>query len=315
MKTWYTKEFADLTSVSTRTLHHYDHIDLLKPSIRQPNGYRLYSEGDLLKLQQIIALKFFGFKLLEIQKMLDKKEDVLQHFSVQSQLMQEKANAFLEASKILSAIVSECDSSGSISWEKIIEMIEVFQMTKALEENWVSDVLNSEELKEYAQFKKNLETRSSQAQKDAFHSDWANLVKEVSDHLDTDPKSVVGRQLGKRCMDMVNKLYGKEHAALRRKIWEKGFKENKMDDEHGLTPEIVAWLDRAIDAHYRHEIYSLLEKVTSEPSKDHLAQWKSLMDEMCGNDDASRKELFDEAMSDPKISRVAKAWLLEQGTR
>ena len=59
MKGWYIKAFADLTGVSVRTLHHYDKIGLLKPSIRQANGYRLYSEADLLKQQQIIALKFF----------------------------------------------------------------------------------------------------------------------------------------------------------------------------------------------------------------------------------------------------------------
>lgn len=38
-----------------QTLHHYDRINLLKPSIRFANGYRVYSEKDLLKLQQIAA--------------------------------------------------------------------------------------------------------------------------------------------------------------------------------------------------------------------------------------------------------------------
>ena len=63
MKTWYAKQLSDLANVSIRTLHYYDKIDLLKPSIRRPNGYRLYSETDLAKLQQIVALKFFGFEL------------------------------------------------------------------------------------------------------------------------------------------------------------------------------------------------------------------------------------------------------------
>ena len=38
-----------MTGVSVQTLHHYDRIGLLKPSLRQPNGYRIYSEKDLLK--------------------------------------------------------------------------------------------------------------------------------------------------------------------------------------------------------------------------------------------------------------------------
>lgn len=65
MKQWYAKEFSRLTHVSVRILHHYDKIGLLKPSLRLSNRYRLYSEQDLSKLQQIIALKFFGFELAQ----------------------------------------------------------------------------------------------------------------------------------------------------------------------------------------------------------------------------------------------------------
>ena len=76
MKQWYAKELSQLTQVSVRTLHHYDKIGLLKPSLRQSNDYRLYSEKDLLKLQQIIALKFFGFELSQIKLLLAKQDDV-----------------------------------------------------------------------------------------------------------------------------------------------------------------------------------------------------------------------------------------------
>jgi DNA-binding transcriptional MerR regulator len=34
------------------------------------NGYRVYSEKDFLKLQQIVALKFFGFELSQIKALL-----------------------------------------------------------------------------------------------------------------------------------------------------------------------------------------------------------------------------------------------------
>ena len=69
MAQWRIKEISDLTKISVRTLHHYDKIGLLKSSMRESNGYRWYSEGDLAKLQQIIALKFFGFSLGQIKTM------------------------------------------------------------------------------------------------------------------------------------------------------------------------------------------------------------------------------------------------------
>jgi DNA-binding transcriptional MerR regulator len=67
MAHWFVKDLSRLTSVSVQTLHHYDRIGLLHPSDRMPNGYRVYTEKDLLKLQQIIALKYFGFELQQIK--------------------------------------------------------------------------------------------------------------------------------------------------------------------------------------------------------------------------------------------------------
>ena len=54
MAQWKIKQMSDLTGVSVRTLHHYDKIGLLSPSMRTSNGYRIYSKENLAKLQQII---------------------------------------------------------------------------------------------------------------------------------------------------------------------------------------------------------------------------------------------------------------------
>src|SRR5580693_5760563 len=91
MAQWYVKDLSKLTQVSVQTLHHYDRIGLLEPSVRLPNGYRLYSEKDLLKLQQIIALKYFGFELTQIRTLLMGEEDIIDHFAIQSQFLEEKA--------------------------------------------------------------------------------------------------------------------------------------------------------------------------------------------------------------------------------
>lgn len=37
------KEVSQLSGVSVRTLHYYDEIDLLKPSVVAENGYRYYN--------------------------------------------------------------------------------------------------------------------------------------------------------------------------------------------------------------------------------------------------------------------------------
>jgi len=48
---------ARMAGVSVRTLHHYDHTGLLKPSARTEAGYRLYGEPELLRLQQILFFR------------------------------------------------------------------------------------------------------------------------------------------------------------------------------------------------------------------------------------------------------------------
>ena len=47
-------EVAKLTGITIRTLHYYDEIGLLEPTKADKTKYRLYSENDLEKLQQIL---------------------------------------------------------------------------------------------------------------------------------------------------------------------------------------------------------------------------------------------------------------------
>ncbi|MCI0536940.1 MAG: MerR family transcriptional regulator [Verrucomicrobiales bacterium] len=66
-------EFAKRSRVTVRTLHHYDHIGLLKPSEHTGVGFRLYRDDDFVRLQQIVTLKFIGFSLKEIKRLLERK--------------------------------------------------------------------------------------------------------------------------------------------------------------------------------------------------------------------------------------------------
>ncbi len=69
-KLFQAREFAAMTGVTVRTLHHYDRLGLLKPGRYTRAGYRLYIAGDFARLEQIVALKFIGFSLKEIKSIL-----------------------------------------------------------------------------------------------------------------------------------------------------------------------------------------------------------------------------------------------------
>ena len=65
------KEVAKLSGVSILTLHHYDAIGLLVPSLRSAAGYRLYADNDLLRLQQILIGRELGLSIKENHSSLD----------------------------------------------------------------------------------------------------------------------------------------------------------------------------------------------------------------------------------------------------
>ena len=50
-----TGEFARKASVSVRTLRYYDRLGLLSPSTYSEAGYRLYTDQDFPRLQQILG--------------------------------------------------------------------------------------------------------------------------------------------------------------------------------------------------------------------------------------------------------------------
>ena len=310
MAEWYVKDLSKLTGVTVQTLHHYDRIDLLKPSIRLSTGYRIYSEKDLLRLQQIIALKFFGFELSQIKKLLTDNAGALEHFSVQARVLEHKAKILHDASTTLKQIITDVADNKSIPWETIIELIEVYRMTNQLEHSWVKEIFTPDEFKQYATFESELKTNSTPDQKAAFEKSWATLVAEISSNLVNDPDSENGIALGKKCMLWVNGVYGKKYAHLRTKIFEKGFAEGKGLEEVGLTPEMVSWMDKATTAYWKNRIYGILNKVGSGVSDEAIFKlWHEVLDDMYGEDNVRKKEIYDIALADEKVSEKAKEWL------
>lgn len=63
-------EVAKLTGITNRTLHYYDEIGLLRPSIVTETKYRIYTEEDLGRLQEILFFKEIGFSLNEIKMLI-----------------------------------------------------------------------------------------------------------------------------------------------------------------------------------------------------------------------------------------------------
>ena len=215
----------------------------------------------------------------------------------------------LDASKALKTIICDVEDDKSIPWETIIQIIEVYRMTQQLEHSWVKEIFTPEELKQYAAFEAEMKSHSTPEQKAAFEKNWAALVEEIKNNLSQDPTSEIGIQLGEKMMQWVNGVYGKKYAHLRTKKFEKGFGEGKGLDEVGLTPEIVTWIDQAMDAYWRERIYGVLDQVGEMSSSKLLVLWNEVMDDMYGDEGERKSDIPGAALQDDKVSLDAKKWL------
>lgn len=64
-------KIAQLAGVTLRTLRYYDKIGLLTPSTRTDAGYRLYSDEDVERLQQVLFFRELDFPLAKIEEILN----------------------------------------------------------------------------------------------------------------------------------------------------------------------------------------------------------------------------------------------------
>ncbi|PKV85870.1 MerR family transcriptional regulator [Streptomyces sp. TLI_146] len=73
--TWKVGPLAEASGLTVRTLHHWDTIGLLSPSRRTPGGHREYTEDDIVRLYQVLALRGLGLGLESIAVCLDSGVD------------------------------------------------------------------------------------------------------------------------------------------------------------------------------------------------------------------------------------------------
>jgi len=84
MKPLTINQAAKLCGITVRTLHYYDEVGLLTPSLIAENGYRLYDENALKRLQEILFFKQLNMPLKDIREIMenpiyDKNEALQKH--------------------------------------------------------------------------------------------------------------------------------------------------------------------------------------------------------------------------------------------
>jgi MerR family transcriptional regulator, thiopeptide resistance regulator len=199
------REFAELTGVTVRTLHHYDQLGLLKPSRYSRAGYRLYTESDVVRLEQIVALKFIGFSLQEIKDILKcGSVDLATALRRQREAITEKRQQLdiaIQAIERAEYVIATTQDRG---WETLIKIIEVITMQNDMD--WSKKYYSEEAQRE---IEKRAATIPREVIEQAQH-DWAILIKEVNALVadGEDPASDKAQALAARWSELIRAFTG-----------------------------------------------------------------------------------------------------------
>jgi DNA-binding transcriptional MerR regulator len=118
---------ATLTGFSVRTLHHYDHIGLVVPSVRTPAGYRGYTDADIERLHLVLVYRSVGLPLDEIRTLLDDADaDVVAHLQRQHALLTEQSERLQDTIKAVEELMNAHRKGIQLTAE---EQVEIFGTT------------------------------------------------------------------------------------------------------------------------------------------------------------------------------------------
>src|SRR5262245_59433177 len=161
-------ELARRTGLTIRTLHHYDEIGLLKPSLHTEVGHRLYTAGDVARLQQVISLRQLGFSLEEVRDCLNRPDFApLEVVGLHLARLREQRELQRKLCERLEVIAAHFRTAGEVSAEEFLRTIKVMTMMEKL--------YTPEQMKQFEEMSKRVTPEEIRAVGEA----WTALLAEI----------------------------------------------------------------------------------------------------------------------------------------
>lgn len=235
-------ELARRTRLTIRTLHHYDEIGLLRPSLHTESGHRLYTAGDVARLQQVLSLRQLGFSLDEIRDCLDRPGfSPLEVIRLHVARLREQIELERKLCERLEALAEHFRAAEEVSADEFLYAIEAMSM---IESYYTPEQMES--------FRKRNEEAGA-AGEDLTQQGtlaWQELLAELKEEMDsgTDPADPKVQALENRRQALVSAFSGGDKAIeenLKRMWMEQG---DKLCVQFGIDPNLMAYLGKAAEA-------------------------------------------------------------------
>jgi DNA-binding transcriptional MerR regulator len=206
-------ELAVRTGLTVRTLHHYDEIGLLKPSLRTEAGYRLYTAGDVARLQQVLSLRQLGFSLEEVRDCLDRPGfSPLEVIGLHVARLREQIERQRKLCERLESLAAHLRTAGEVSADEFLRTIEEMTM---VEKYFTPEQMT---LIQEGRGQTGEETLRQKQE------EWAELIALLRAEMEkgTDPWDAKVQGLAKRWVDLLNWSTGSDPEMTQslKRLWE-----------------------------------------------------------------------------------------------
>jgi DNA-binding transcriptional MerR regulator len=192
-------ELAKRTGLTVRTLHHYDEVGLLKPSLHTEAGYRLYTRGDVVRLQQVLSLRQLGFSLEEVRDCLERPGFApLEVIRIHVTRLREQIDLQRKLCERLEALAEHFHTAEEVSADEFLCTIEVMTM---IEKYYTPEQL--------AQIEDRKAALGEERIKEA-NAEWAPLFASVRAEMEagTDPADPKVQALARKWYGLLDEFTG-----------------------------------------------------------------------------------------------------------
>lgn len=139
MPNYSTGELASLCGVTVRTVQYYDKKELLKPSQLSEGGRRLYSDGDLQKMQVICLLRQLGLSLDTIRRIMQEEnssEVITLLLTEQSKKLEAEIAERRSQMEKIHQILRGLKAQGTFSMESLTDIADCMENRKKLHKTY-----------------------------------------------------------------------------------------------------------------------------------------------------------------------------------
>ncbi|WP_068403138.1 MerR family transcriptional regulator [Kribbia dieselivorans] len=199
---WSIQQIARLAGTTSRTLRHYDEIDLVRPSRIGSNGYRYYDRDALVRLQRVLLLRELGVGLSQIAEILDEERDEASALTTHLSLLRQEQDRLARQIAAVEHTINALTGSEDLMPENMFDGFDHTVHREEVEQRWGTVAYARSDT--WWRGLSDAERRDWQGQVTRLNQDWVAAAQEPA----ADPESPRAQDLARRHAEWLASIPG-----------------------------------------------------------------------------------------------------------